>query len=211
MTTAEAAPALDLALPSGAVKAVALVLPGGRVQSLDPSDPRQLAVVRMRPFVAALRRQGAPYGLAVGMVRYRYRGWNGEQMSPVADTRWALDDVRRRHGDVGVVLVGHSMGGRTALRVADDVSVRGVAALAPWLPRDEPVAQLAGRDILIAHGDIDRVTSARASRRYADQAKDVARSVEYVSVRGDVHGMLFRFAKWHRLTTRFALDTLALG
>lgn len=211
MTTGEAAPGLDLALPPGAVKAIALVLPGGRVESVEPSDPRQLAAVRMRPFATALRRQGALHGLAVGMVRYRYRGWNGDQMSPVADTRWALDDVRRRHGDVAVVLVGHSMGGRTALRVADDVSVRGVAALAPWLPRDEPVAQLAGRDILIAHGDLDRVTSPRASRRYADQANDVARSVEYVTVRGDVHGMLLRFASWHRLTTRFVLDTLALG
>ena len=33
-----------------------------------------------------------------------------------------------------VVLLGHSMGGRTAVAVADDPSVVGVVALAPWLP-----------------------------------------------------------------------------
>lgn len=211
MTTTGHAPTLDLTAPAGDVRAVALVLPGGRVDSLDPTGPRQLAGLRMRPFAAALRTRGAAHGLAVGIVRYRYRGWNGDEMSPVADTRWVLDDVRRRHGDVGVVLVGHSMGGRTALRVADDASVRGVAALAPWLPRDEPVSQLAGRDILIAHGDLDRVTSPRGSRRYADRARDVARTVQYVNVRGDTHAMLFRFAAWHRLATRFTLDVLALG
>jgi dienelactone hydrolase len=210
VTATERTPALELSLPASGVRAVALVLPGGRVDSLDPTGPRQLAGVRMRPFAAALRRSGAAKGLAVGIVRYRYRGWNGDDMSPVADTRWALDDVRHRHGDVGVALIGHSMGGRTALRVADDPSVRGVAAMAPWLPRDEPVSQLAGRDILIAHGDLDRVTSPRGSRRYADRARDVARTVEYVTVHGDTHAMLFRFAAWHRLTTRFILDVLAL-
>jgi alpha-beta hydrolase superfamily lysophospholipase len=211
VTTTERAPGLELDAPTGGVKAVALVLPGGRVDSLDPTDPRQLAAVRMRPFASALRRHGAAHGLGVGVVRYRYRGWNGDDMSPVADTRWALDEVRRRHGDVDVVLVGHSMGGRTALRVADDASVRGVAALAPWLPREEPVAQLVNRDLLVVHGDLDRITSPRASRRYAERANSVARSVEYVTIHGDTHAMLFRFAAWHRLVTRFTLETLALG
>lgn len=94
------------------------------------------------------------------------------------------------------------------MRVADDTSVRGVAALAPWVLDGEPVAQLAGRRVLIVHGDRDRVTSPRASRRYADRAADVAAAVDYVNVRGDTHAMLLRFATWQRLTTRFVAQVL---
>jgi dienelactone hydrolase len=146
----------------------------------------------------------------VWLVRYRYRGWNEADLSPVADAEWALQEVRRRHADVPVVLVGHSMGGRTALRVAGDPSVRGVVALAPWLPGTEPVEQLAGRQILIAHGSLDAVTSPRASRRYAERAAATADRVVYVNVRGDTHAMLLRWRRWHRLATRFALETLGV-
>jgi pimeloyl-ACP methyl ester carboxylesterase len=193
---------------TGETRAVAIVLPGGKADSFDATETRQLTALRMRPFARSLRRRGREHGLAVWLVRYRYRGWNGTEMSPVADARWALDEVRRMHGDVPVVLVGHSMGGRVALRVAGSPSVRGVVALAPWLPQDEPVEQLAGRDVLIAHGDLDAVTSPRASKRYAERARGVANRLVYVSVRGDMHAMVFRWRRWHRLTTRFTLETL---
>lgn len=204
----DAQPSVSVHEAKGSTRAVVLVLHGGRADSFAPTEPRQLTAARMRPFARALQRRGRDVGLAAWLLHYRYRGWNGEQMSPVPDARWALDEVRRRHGDVPVVLVGHSMGGRTALRVADDPAVRGVVALAPWLYDTEPVAQLAGRRILIAHGDLDRVTSPRASRRYADRAAEVAASVDYVTVRGDMHAMLFRARTWHRLTTSFALELL---
>jgi dienelactone hydrolase len=161
----------------------------------------------MRPFARALQRRGRRRGVAVWQLRYRYRGWNGDEMSPVPDARWALDEVRRCHGDVPVVLIGHSMGGRTAQRVADDASVRGVAALAPWLFDTEPTEQLAGRAVRIAHGDGDKVTSARASRRYADRAARYT-DVRYVTVRRDMHAMLVRARTWHRLATTFALGVL---
>ena len=61
--------------------------------------------------------------------------------------------------DVPVVIVGHSMGARTGARVADDPSVRGLVALAPWFPPGEPVAALQGKDLVVAHGRRDRITS----------------------------------------------------
>jgi pimeloyl-ACP methyl ester carboxylesterase len=198
-------PAVTVHDAVGDTRAVAVVLPGGRADSFELTQSRHLSAVRMRPFARSLHRAGRRSGLTVLLLRYRYRGWNGDEMSPVADTRWALDHVRARHGDVPIVLVGHSMGGRTALRVAGENSVRGVAALAPWLPDDEPVDQLAGRDLLVAHGTLDRVTSPRASQRYAERARGVAARVDYIEVRGDVHGMLLRAPTWHRLATRFAL------
>jgi predicted esterase len=195
----------------GETKAVALVLPGGQADSFDLADARQLAAVRMAPIARALARRGRNDGLAVWLVRYRYRGWNGEQMSPVEDTRWALAEVRRRHGDVPVVLVGHSMGGRTAMRAADDASVRAALGLAPWLPDGEPVEPVRDRVVLIAHGNLDTVTSPRTARRFARQAESIAARVGFVTVCGDMHAMLFRWRAWHRLTVQFVLGVLGFA
>jgi dienelactone hydrolase len=99
------------------------------------------------------------------------------------------------------------MGGRTAVRAADDPSVVAVAALAPWLPDGEPVEQLRDRAVLIAHGNLDTVTSPRASRRFAQRAAPLAAQIRFVTVYGDTHAM-FRWRKWHRLTTDFVVDVL---
>jgi predicted esterase len=189
-------------------RAVVLVLPGGQVTSLVPGSPGQLAARRMRPFAAGLHRAGRGLGLAAWMVCYRYRGWNGDQASPLPDIGWALDEVRRRHGGVPVVLLGHSMGGRAALRMGGDQSVRAVAAFAPWLPDSEPATQLAGRRVLIAHGSWDRVTSPRASHRYARQARAAGAEITWRGVRFDTHAMLLRYQTWQRLAVRFTLSSL---
>lgn len=203
--------AVNVRRPDGPVTAVALVLQGGRADSFDPGDPSGLAAVRMRPFASSLHRAGRSHGLAVWTVHYRYRGWNGADRSPVADTGWALDEVRRRHGDLPVVLVGHSMGGRTAFRAAGDSSVRGVCALAPWTESGDPVDQLAGRSVLIAHGSWDVVTSAAGSLRYAERAAAVTSPVGRFVVEGDIHAMLFRWRRWHSLATGFTLGTLGFA
>jgi dienelactone hydrolase len=190
------------------VKAVALLLHGGRADSYAAAAPSNLAAVRMRPFGRALQRRGAAHGLAISALGYRYRGWNGVEASPVADARWALDEVRTRHGDVPVVLVGHSMGGRVALRIADDPSVVGVIALAPWVTEADPVTPVVGKRGLIAHGNLDFVTSPRASRRFAKLAQEAGADMSYQVIHGDNHAMLLRPRTWHRLSARTALDFL---
>jgi alpha-beta hydrolase superfamily lysophospholipase len=204
-------PSVAVLAPDGDTTAVVLVLPGGKAKSFEPADPRQLAAVRMRPFAASLHRRGRGRGVAVWTVRYRYRGWNGKHRSPVADVEWALSEVRRRHGDVPVVLVGHSMGGRTALAAAGDPLVKGVCALAPWIESGDSVAQLAGRSVLIVHGSIDTVTSPRASRNFADRAAEVAARVGYISLPGEMHAMVFRWPTWHRLATDFTMGLLGVS
>ena len=194
---------------SGEVRSVALVLPGGAANSHAPTRDRDLAGARMRPIAAGLHRHGAKHGIAVWTLRYELRGWNGEQMAPVPDARWALEEIRRRHGELPVALVGHSMGGRIAMRVADDASVVGVVALAPWLPDGEPVDAIAGRRALVVHGTLDRVTSPAASRHFAERARAAGATVDYVALRGETHAMLLRARTWHRLTTSFVLDVLA--
>lgn len=204
-------PVLDTRAPTGRVRAVALVLHGGREASTAPVQPLQLAVLRMRPFADALARAGGRHGLAVARLRYAVRGWNGEARAPVADTEWALRELETRFGQVPVALVGHSLGGRAAVYAAGHAQVRAVVALAPWIEREDPVRQLAGRRLMIAHGDWDRITSPRASAALVERCAGLATSASFVRVRRETHAMLLRAHTWHRLTTRFTLGALEIA
>lgn len=185
-----------------------LLLHGGRSVSREPSRPGQLAAVRMRPFVRPLVRALPEPGLLVAHVRYRYRGWNGEAADPVDDARRALAELAGLAGGIPVVLVGHSMGGRAALRVAGHPQVRAVVGLAPWWPPGEPVAPLRGRAVLALHGDRDRMTSAGASWDLVRRARELEGTrAGALSVTGGDHAMLRRAGAWHR-TTASAVSAL---
>ena len=196
---------LTIAEAAGETRGVALVLHGGRADSFDPVRGRHLSPARMLPFARALNRQGGPHGLAVWTLRNRYRGWNGEDMSPVHDARWALSRISREHPGVPVYLLGHSMGGLTSLCVADDVQVAAVVALAPWLDHKTSVEPVAGRRVLIVHGTDDRWTSPAKSLDYARRADGVAASVDYISLKGAGHFMIRRVALWNVLANGFVL------
>lgn len=206
---ADRIPLLNIATRGDTTAGVVLLLHGGRVESRSSVRRVNLSVVRMRMFAPSILAAGGD-GIAVALLRNRYRGWNGYDADPVADALWALNEIERRHGPVPVVIVGHSMGGRAALRAAGEPRVRGVVALAPWLPADEPIAQLAGRSVLIAHGARDSVTSPDRSLAYVRRAADVANRVCFWRVPGGRHAMLERPAHWHNLVRDFALGVLEI-
>ena len=193
------------------VRGVALVLHGGRERSHAGVTAGNLAVRRMRPFARDLARTGGPDGLAVWSLRYRVRGWNGSEQSPVTDATWAITEIARRHGDVPIVLVGHSMGGRTAIHAAGAPSVVALCALAPWLPPGEPYEQVAGRAALVVHGTLDTTTSPRASLVWARAASTVTDRVWRIEVRRGRHAMLWRASLWHRIATEFTLGILGFS
>jgi pimeloyl-ACP methyl ester carboxylesterase len=201
-------PHLHVSRPTGAATGIALVLHGGQSRSHRRVRAGQLAVLRMLPFARALERQGGPDGLVVARLRYRLRGWNGAEQSPVADASWALDRLAERYPGRPVALVGHSMGGRTALYVAGHSSVRAVVGLAPWIEAGDPHAQLAGRRLLIAHGSQDRMTSPPMSAEYARSVAGIAESVSYVEVAGERHAMLRRAAVWNALAVGFVTGVI---
>lgn len=201
-------PKLTVAAPPGAVRGVALVLHGGREIGTDPVRPGNLAVLRMLPFARALQAAGAAAGLAVARLQHDVRGWNGEQRSPVGDTRTALATLATRFPGVPFALVGHSMGGRTAIHVADDPRVRAVVGLAPWLEPGDPTSTMTARRLLVVHGDRDRITSSAASASYVRAAGRLAASATYVRVTGGGHAMLRHARMWHQLSTGFVLGAL---
>jgi pimeloyl-ACP methyl ester carboxylesterase len=191
------------------VRGVVVVAHGGQEVSTAPTSAVQPAVLRMIPVTMAVGQALRGRGVLVRRPRFRVRGWNGAQASPVQDLSDLLDDIRGGIGPVPIVLVGHSMGARAALRAAGHPSVAAVAGLAPWLPPGEPVDQVAGRRILLAHGTADVVTSAAETWAYAERARALT-TVAEIEVRGGDHPMIRRASLWHALAATFACVSLGL-
>jgi dienelactone hydrolase len=190
------------------VRGVVVVVHGGRSVSTTPTTATQLSVVRMIPLARAIRRGLRGTGAVVWRPRLQVRGWNGAAASPVADLTALLDQIPDVIGPVPVVLVGHSMGGRAAMRAAGHPLVTAVAGLAPWLPPGEPTGQLAGRQVLLVHGDADHTTSPAESWAFAERASAVTATAT-IEIRGGEHAMLRRINLWHTIAADFARISLA--
>jgi dienelactone hydrolase len=204
----ELVPELSIWHARGETKAVVLVLHGGTELSTAPVSRWKLAYLRMIPLARALHRAGARDGLEVRLMRNRLYGWNAPELDPVSDARWALERIRAEHPGLPIVLVGHSMGGRVALQVADDPAVTGVCALAPWTPPGEPVDAVAGRAVLIAHGTQDKMTDPADSRLFAERALSVASRLIRFEIGREGHAMLLRSSVWTRLMCAFTLEVV---
>jgi predicted esterase len=194
----------DLAEP----RALILMLHGGRAEGRAPVDERSASWRRSRWMMSQISGRAHRAGAAVWLLRYGVRGWNaggGAEPSPVPDARWALDQARRELGDLPVVLLGHSMGARTAVAVADDPAVTGVVALAPWLPPGEPHRALAGKHLAAAHGSADRITSAKATRAFVRRAELVTASAEFRDMGRVGHYMFRRVPAWNEFAIERSL------
>jgi alpha-beta hydrolase superfamily lysophospholipase len=202
------APSLRVREPRTSPRSVVLVLHGGQARSTRPTRASNAASLRMIPFARALQRAADDTGLVVARLRYLIRGWNGSMQSPVPDARWALAQLGERYPDLPIALVGHSMGGRVALAVADTRGVRAVVALAPWVEPGDAVGPLNGLHLLVAHGTRDRVTDPHASAAFAEQAREAGARVSYLGVRGEGHAMLRRAGVWHALAAQFVRGAL---
>jgi pimeloyl-ACP methyl ester carboxylesterase len=198
----------DSAADSGP-RGIVLVAHGGQSVSTEPVAATQLAVLRMIPVARAIRRAVGGDGIEVRRPLFAVRGWNGAQASPVGDLTRLLDEIHAGSPAVPVVLVGHSMGARAALRAAGHPAVVAVAGLAPWLPPGEPVDQLAGRRVLLAHGTGDRTTSPDGTWAYAERARVVCDLTAIEVGRGD-HPMLRRARLWHAIAAAFTRVSFGL-
>lgn len=190
--------ALDLTrLDAPEPRAVVLLLHGGTESSDRPVDGRSASWKRMAALQRAVTPELHEAGASTWLLRYRTRGWDGGA-GKVEDARWALEQVRTAYGAVPVVLLGHSMGARTAVHVADDEAVLGVVALAPWFPPREPVRALAGKVLRAAHGRRDRITSYRQTAAYVERARSAGADASLVGMGLAGHYLLTRPGRWNR-------------
>jgi dienelactone hydrolase len=183
------------------------MLHGGTERSTDVVDGRSASWRRM----AKLQRDVSPAlgeaGVSSWLLRFADRGWN-DGAGKVDDARWALEEVRHLVGSVPVVLLGHSMGARTAVHVAGEPSVLGVVALAPWLPRGESVDGLEASVLRAAHGRRDRITSYAATRDYVARAREVDCDASLRSMGWAGHYLLSRMGDWNAFATQETLGLL---
>jgi dienelactone hydrolase len=197
-------PTIDGHAPRGEVRGIALFCHGGTATSVAPPKERALSLVRMRAIEQFVRSSAAHRGISTHLLRYRVAGWNGAAADAYTDVRWAIEQLQAEHGaQVPIVLVGHSMGGRAALRAGGDPQVVAVCGLAPWTPPGEPVHHLRGKTIAILHGRGDRWVPARLSADFALRAREDGASVARFTAPGG-HSMLRGALRWHR----FARDVV---
>ncbi|WP_245850422.1 alpha/beta hydrolase [Mycobacterium angelicum] len=184
-----------------------LVLPGGKVRSDAASHWWQLANLRMMFVARALRRRLGRH-VYVRRVQYRRRGWNSPGLDAVRDAEHVLDQLRRRCAPESVVLVGHSMGGRVAARLAARSDVGAIVALAPWWGGGAGDRIPVGTRLLVLHGTADTWTDPADSRSQTFRARARGLDAQWVGLDGAGHYMLRRWRAWHCLTTDFVSEYL---
>jgi dienelactone hydrolase len=210
-------PGIDLLAAPPSAADLVLLAHGGEVDSLGEPHGWRAPILRMWPFATAAH-DAAP-DAAVGLMRYRYRGWNGADAHPAADLRAVLDGLPERIRRV--VLIGHSMGGRAVVAAGNHSKVVGVLGLAPWLLAEEPITlhgsgHAAADDsgitsavtVVLAHGTADRITDPELTAAYARRLRATGLPVGLVSVEGEKHAMLRRYADWNELVRRFTAHAL---
>lgn len=192
----------------GRARAVILMLHGGKQRSSQPVDWRSTSWHRSHAMQKSITPGAHEQDVSTWLLRYRHRGWN-DASSSVPDARWAIDQVAAELGDVPIVLLGHSMGARTAVHVAEHPQVVGVVALAPWLTADDSVAPLAGSALAAAHGSHDRITSPRATAEFVRRAEHVASSVELHDMGPVGHYMFKHIPAWNDFALERSLKFLS--
>jgi pimeloyl-ACP methyl ester carboxylesterase len=160
-----------------------LVLPGGRVRSDQTYRWWHSPNLRMMLVAGALRRRLGP-GVEVRRIQYRLRGWNSPRFDAVADANKVLEQVRLRFESESIVLVGHSMGGRVAARLA---ASGGIGAV-------------------VVHGTADIRTDPVSSRIQTLRARQRGLDAHWVPIAGAGHYLLRRYGEWHRRTVDFVAD-----
>ena len=184
--------------------AAVLVLHGGGSRPGSPMvSPTQLSVLRMKPVARRVARRmpdAATYRLLNS-----HRGWDPSR-TPVEDVRWALGELRERWGVLPVALVGHSLGGRAALLAGSAPAVRCVVALNPWVLAEDRT-DLRGRQVLVVHGDEDRIAPIARALALADR---IARTtdVAFEVVEGGKHAMLRHGGRFERRAAEFVAECL---
>lgn len=194
------------------LRGLVLMMHGGAEFGQRPVDHRSLALRRTRAMFDSVSPAFNEAGYAVALLRFVVKGWNatpGAQPAPVRDARLALQDLAGEFPGVPTLLLGHSMGARTAAWVADEPAVVGVVGLAPWFPADEPVGALAGKHVVAVHGSRDRITSPKASRIFIQRASAVAEEARFVEMTGRGHYMLSGAKDWNRAAIQESLSVLS--
>ncbi len=182
-----------------------LVLHGGSSDSFEPVARTSLAAARLIPVAWAIAH--GPERPAVYRLRNSVRGWNGDGRAVLDDARTAIETISRtstRRPDRPIVLVGHSLGGRVAFRLAGPAgatAVIGAVGLAPWAVEQDPVDHLDGVPLAVVQGTADRTIPEPTTRPWLARAAAAGAELDETVIDGGDHTMLRGWRRWHAATT----------
>lgn len=195
-----------------AATAGVLVLHGGTDDAERAARPARRSFptlwLRTDRIAAGVVRRTSGRGVGVWTLRHSLAGWDGgAEPTPVLEARAAIDAIREQHDDLPIVLVGYSMGGRTAVAVADSPRVAGVVGLAPWLPESQSPDPLRHLPLRVAHARLDHECPLRSMLGFLTRARSVAASVQVDDLGWDLHYLL-REKRWDAYAAGQVLDLL---
>jgi len=189
-------------------RATVLVLHGGQQHGPGPTSWRQPSVLRAWLYAGAIAGRARSADIGVAFLRYAARGWNAE--APVADGRWAMEQIVREHPGLPVGLFGYSMGGRVALRLVDDDNVRSLVTAGAWVtPTDlAHITPTPALNALLLHGSLDRVTDPRGSALAAEHLRGHGATAVVQTDLEDGHAMMRHAREWHARAAEHLATTL---
>jgi pimeloyl-ACP methyl ester carboxylesterase len=180
---------------------------GGSVQADSPARDWHSGLLRVIQFGDAAA-QAAPES-AVGLLRYRVRGWNGDSADAARDVQQVIDAAPEQFSRI--LLIGHSMGGRAVLRASAHPRVGGVLALAPWVPAVEPGLRPCEAPVVIATGTNDETTPPSMARDFVGRSRQGGAQLAYFEIPGAGHRLLRHADVVDQLIRSFVAHALSDG
>jgi pimeloyl-ACP methyl ester carboxylesterase len=126
-------------------------------------------------------------------VRFRIKSWR--RLDECAQDALAAIELS---GAQRTALLGFSMGGAVAIKVAHHPSVEAIVGLAPWIPDRLELESLRGKRLAVVHGRLDRYlpglpgVSAASARRGCKRALAAGATGDYTPIPGGLHGVAVR-------------------
>lgn len=205
--------------PSGALlkgevhpdtEAVAVLLHGASVGSSGSTSWYTPAPMRMQLFAPAIRTRSRGR-IAVLRLRHPDRDFRSVFKGALGDTAALLSHVQRIAPRARVGLVGHSNGGRVALKLSSDSRVSAVAALAPWIASWDRFTPRPGAPVLLMHGALDTITEPAKTEELATRLRARGCTVDSEIVAAENHYLVARASYWHRRVGSFLAEHLLDG
>lgn len=184
---------------------IAVLFHGGVRDRAIPNWWQSLPYLSILPFGWAIRCR-SKFQIAVALIYNPSGGWVARAGRVAADE--VVSSIHQDYPDSPIALVGHSSGGWVALAVGGQTGVTNVVALSPWLALGQTTTPLQGRQVVLAHGTNDRVTSPHMSAAFVERLHANQIDARYIPRNCTNHALFPGRNWWHLGVARYVVAAL---